>query len=343
MHVRSKVQILVADDFEHFRQSISLMLQDMPELQVVCEVSDGLEAVRKAQELQPDLILLDLGLPKLNGMEAARRIRKLSPGSRILFVSQESSPAVAQEAFDTGAKGYVVKSDAGRELLPAVRTVLNGGVFVSSSLAGHAYVSSTSERSVGHSQIKEAPAPQDVAVTRHHEVAFYSDDASLVNGFGRFIESALSKGSAVIVIASESRRASLIQRLRADGVRVGDAIAEGSYISLDVAGMVSTLMAGDLLDPVRFRKLMGDLIARAARTAKGEHRRVVMCGERAPALLAEGKAEAAIQFEHLCHEILRRYDMDILCGYLSKGFRDTTESPPYGESVPGTQPHMQVE
>jgi len=78
------------------------MLDERPDLQIVCEVSDGLEAVNKAARLQPDLILLDVGLPSMNGIEASRRIRKLSPESKILFVSQESSADVVEEAFRLG-------------------------------------------------------------------------------------------------------------------------------------------------------------------------------------------------------------------------------------------------
>jgi len=109
----------------------------------VGEVSDGLEAVRKVEELQPDLIVLDIGLPSLNGIEAARRIRKLSPESKILFVSQESSADVVQEALVTGAHGYVVKSHAGSELLPAVKAVLEAKRFISASLANHFLVATT--------------------------------------------------------------------------------------------------------------------------------------------------------------------------------------------------------
>src|SRR6266581_6206415 len=101
---------------------------------VIGEASDGLEAVHKAQELQPDLILLDIGLPKLDGIQAGRRIRKISPDSRILFLSLESSRDVVQEALELEAQGYVVKSDTAGELLSAVDAILIGKQFVSSSL-----------------------------------------------------------------------------------------------------------------------------------------------------------------------------------------------------------------
>jgi len=106
-------------------------------LQVIGEASDGLEAVRKAEELQPDLILMDVGLPTLNGIEAARQIRKLSAKSRILFVSQESSADVVQEAFCIGALGYVIKTHAAIELLAALDAVHQGVPFISSGLSGH--------------------------------------------------------------------------------------------------------------------------------------------------------------------------------------------------------------
>jgi DNA-binding NarL/FixJ family response regulator len=125
------------DDYAPWRRFVWSTLQKQPELQVIGEVSDGLEAVRKAQELLPDLILLDIGLPTLNGIEAARRIREHVPKSKILFVSENRSPDIVREALSTRAGGYVVKSDAAGELLPALAAVLQGEQFVSTTLVTH--------------------------------------------------------------------------------------------------------------------------------------------------------------------------------------------------------------
>ena len=130
-------RLLVVEDHEPFRRFVCSTLEKRTELQVIGEVSDGLEAVQKAEELQPDLILLDVGLPTLNGIEAARRIRKRSPQSKILFVSQETSTDVVQEALGLGAMGYVAKTNAGIELLAAVEAVFQGRRFVGASLTGH--------------------------------------------------------------------------------------------------------------------------------------------------------------------------------------------------------------
>jgi DNA-binding NarL/FixJ family response regulator len=127
------IRILVVEDFAPFRRFICSTLEKRRELRVICEVSDGLEAVQKAQELQPDLILLDIGLPTMNGLEAARQIRKLTPGAKIIFVSQESSADVVQEALSLGAWGYVMKMHAGNDLLAAVESVFLQKRFVSST------------------------------------------------------------------------------------------------------------------------------------------------------------------------------------------------------------------
>ena len=133
----STVRVLVVDDYEPFRRFVCSVLGRKPEFQIVGETGDGLDAVRKAEELQPDLIVLDIGLPTLNGIEAARRIRNLSPKSKILFVSQESFADVVQEALSVGAMGYVIKAFAGNELLSAVGAVLENRQFISSGLSGH--------------------------------------------------------------------------------------------------------------------------------------------------------------------------------------------------------------
>jgi len=119
----TSVRVLLVDDYEPFRRLIVSRLQEQPELLVIAEASDGFEAVLKAKELQPDLILLDIGLPKLNGIEAARQIREVSPASKILLVSECRSSDIAKAALNTGGGGYVVKSRGydGQRFLSAIR------------------------------------------------------------------------------------------------------------------------------------------------------------------------------------------------------------------------------
>ena len=128
------VRILLVDDFQPFRSFVLSLLSKAPELEVICEVSDGLEAVHKAEELQPDLILLDVNLPKLNGIEAVSKIQRVAPNSAILFLSECSDLDVVHAALAAGGKGYLLKSAMSRDLVEAIQTVLEGKPFLSHGL-----------------------------------------------------------------------------------------------------------------------------------------------------------------------------------------------------------------
>lgn len=318
------IRVLVAEDYAPFRRFLASTIQNRPGLQIICEVEDGLEAVQKAETLQPELVLLDIGLPRLNGIEAAKQMRKLSPNSKILFVSQESSADIVQAALDTGAGGYVVKTDAGRELVPALDAVLRGQTFVSKSLAGHGFTK-IQDRPAFHGlemldglETRQQPGSQS---TRRHEVGFYWDDRSLLDGFTHFVGTALKSGNAAILIATQAHREKLLDRLHAFGLDVSVAIEQGRYIALDNAETLSTFMVDDLPDPARFSKVTRDLIARTAESVRGEHARIAACGECAPLLWERGNAEGAVRLERLWDEIARSHGVQVLCGYPQNSFQ----------------------
>jgi DNA-binding NarL/FixJ family response regulator len=320
------------EDGEPFRRFIASTLRKKPGIQVICEVSDGVEAVRKAQELQPDLIILDIGLPTLNGIEAARRIRKLAPQSKILFLSQESSADVGQEALGLGAQGYVVKAHAGSELLPAVEAILQGDQFVSSGLRDYYFTDASVAPALRFPSQQEglrSHAPGNGETTRSHKVEFYSDNESFLLGFTHCIQSALEAGNAAIVVATESHRKSLLQRLQTRRLDIAAAIEQGRYIPLDVVETLSGFIVNDLLDPVRFSKVVADFIVTATAAAKAANSRVAICGEGTSVLWAQGKAATAIQLEHLWDETAMTCDIDILCGYVLTNFQREQESDVY--------------
>lgn len=129
-------RVVVVDDFAPWRDFIRSLLQRQPELQIIREVSDGLAAVQVTQELQPDLVLLDIALPLLNGIEVARRIRQCAAKVKILFLSGDCSWEIVSETLRTGAHGYVAKVDAGDELLTGVMAVLQGEKYICTRFAG---------------------------------------------------------------------------------------------------------------------------------------------------------------------------------------------------------------
>jgi DNA-binding NarL/FixJ family response regulator len=131
---KTTIRVLLVDDHEVARRGIRSVLAGNPDLEVVGESADGEEAVKKTAELRPDIVLLDISLPGISGIDAARSIHKLSPETRVIFVSQHDSVRIAKDAMSFGASGYVVKSDAGRDLLAAIDAAHEGLTFVSRTL-----------------------------------------------------------------------------------------------------------------------------------------------------------------------------------------------------------------
>lgn len=118
------IRILVIDDFEPWRISVRSILKRNPWLRVIDEGRDGIEAIEKAATLRPDVVLLDIGMPRLNGIGAARKIRQACPASKIIFLTQEDSSDVRSAALDTGAAAYVLKSTAASQLLPTIEKAM---------------------------------------------------------------------------------------------------------------------------------------------------------------------------------------------------------------------------
>ncbi len=266
------IRILVVEDHSDWRKLIRLLLQMRPEWQIISEVSDGSEAVQKAEELKPDLILLDIRLPKLNGIEAARQIRPLSPDSKIVFLSMDDSPDVVQSALSTGAQGYVCKSRAQGDLLPAIDAVLRGEQFVSAEIETYKLPDTTKQRD-----------------PHRHEALFYRDDKVFLDRGTRFISAALRVGDVVAVVVTESHRDSLFYRLKAQGLDVEAAIKLRRYLSLDVAETLSMFMANDIPDPKLFFDVVGGLVSKAAKAGERENSRVAICGRNVQAIVTGGR------------------------------------------------------
>lgn len=285
-------KILVVEDFADFRRFVCALLAQRVEFQVT-QAADGLAAVWRAEELQPDLILLDIGLPSLNGLEVARRVLKLAPAAKILFLSQESSPDVLREAFSLGARGYVHKSRAQSDLLTAIDAVLRGNQYIGAGLE----------------------FGTDDRVPHRHEVQFYSTDAVLLESFTRFLATALRNNDPAIVLATKSHRESIVESLQAQGFAVDAAIQRGTYVSLDAAEMLSTVMVNDVPDVARFFEGLCRLIASTAKAANKECPRIAICGECVGLLCAMGNTDAAVRLEKAGNDLIQTRSVDIMCAY----------------------------
>jgi DNA-binding NarL/FixJ family response regulator len=299
-------RILVIEDHAPWRRQIASVLRGGG-WHVVGEGADGLEGIQKAEALRPDVVIVDVELPALNGLEAARHILTRGFSSRILFVSAHRSWDIAAAALGTGASGYILKSDVGRELLPAMDALVRGKPFISAVLTGRPLNTTEQERHPRR--------------PRCHQAAFYSEDAILLDAFVRFAAAALEAGRTVIVIAVESRRNELRQKLRAHGVDIGHVVEDGRYVSVDVADTLSAFMVGGWPDEARFWKMGASLIADAASASRGTHPLVAAYGECAASLLSDGMVDAAIRLEQLWSELASTYNVDVLCGYSERLLR----------------------
>jgi DNA-binding NarL/FixJ family response regulator len=275
------VKILVVEDYGPIRQFICAALRQRADFQIV-EAADGLEGVQKAAELHPDLVLLDISLAKVHGFEAARRIRRLAPRARLIFLSQETSPEIVREAFRLGGRAYIQKLRTASDLLPAVDAVVNGRSFVSGNVAVPALPQSGPHR---------------------HEMVFCQDAASVVDVLTRFTAAALNAGDAAIALVTSPHCERIVQGLRRRRVDIDGAMRSGTFRWFAADEAQDPL---DLIDAVSR--------ARGAAVAAGKaHPRVACCGERAGRLWAEGRTAEAVALEQGCRWLPA--DVDVLCAY----------------------------
>lgn len=303
---KSIFRVLVVDDYEPWRRFILSSLQKWPELQIVGEASDGQEAVQKSRQLRPDLILLDIGLLSMNGIEAAKQIRQELPNARILFCSENRFPDVVEEALRAGAGGYLSKSDAGRDLLSAVISVIGGRRFVSRRLAGHCFAE-TSETGIRD---------------QGHAVQFYTDDAVLLDELAALFRGSLGEGRSVAAIMTSSHRIGLERRLLAQGIDVGEATQNGRLWMFDADQALSEFMQPAGPSRERFLLQFGNILRKLKSTSVAKGGGVVVFGEMVAVLWEQKKYEAAIRLEELWNELGLTSSFYLCCAYPANTFRD---------------------
>src|SRR5688572_1288411 len=284
--------ILVVEDHAAVRKSICFQLGEWPEVRVIGEAADGLEAVQLVSDLQPDLVLLDIGLPSLGGMEVARLIRSTVPSVKVVFVSMESSPDIVRQAFGVGAVGYVNKLHLQNDLRTALQAAVSGRQFASND-----------------AKVNPVIAPSQ------HDAQFYFDEPGLVQSVTRFVAAALNSANPAVLIATEPHREAIYQQLKNAAFDVDGAVQRGTYVSMDADNALSQVMAGDLPDRNRFLAGLTDLVNSVSRASRFPNPKVSIFGECAGMLSLRGNIEAALQLEETGNELIKSHNVSILCSY----------------------------
>jgi CheY-like chemotaxis protein len=293
------LRVLVVDDHDAWRRQISSTVRNSRGWQIVGEVADGPEAVREAKALNPDLILLDVELPTLNGIEAARQIVVQSPASRILFVSAHRSWDVVEAALDSGGHGYIVKTETDEELMPAMAAVVTGRRYIGSLFTDH-FAGVVDCHAVAH-------------LDRHHELCVYCDDGSRLEGYVGFARAALTSDK-IAVFAVESERMDVLrERLRSEGPAMSTALDQQQCRLVDMGAAVSDFAIGDSLDEARFWKVANGLVMEVARSSRRALSRIAFCGDGVAMLLRSGRVDAAVRLEHLWDRLCRGLNVQTLC------------------------------
>jgi CheY-like chemotaxis protein len=239
--------------------------------------------------------MLDIGLPMLSGLEVAERIRATVPDAKLMFVTNESSLEVVEQAFRRGAHGYVYKPRVQRDVLPVLDAIIRGGRFVSGGL--------------------ERIARGDSLASHRHDVVFCSSDAVLIGAFSRFIAGALREGNAVVAVVTAAHERRLQSSLEASHVDVALAIRQQRYLPVNVSELLAKATVSGCLDPLRYMDAARDRLTDVTRRASDQHVRIAACGEGTSICWAHGHVDAAIRLEHLWDEIAMGRQMDVLCAY----------------------------
>jgi CheY-like chemotaxis protein len=302
----SSVEILIVDDQARFRRMVRSLIESQPEYRVCGEAGDGIEAVEKVHQLHPDLVLMDINMPRMNGLEATRIIRRESPDCNVIIVTQNDATVAREQARGVDANGFVTKSDLIRDLLPEMGRVVmeNNG-----SLDETRNAAANGEPWCG---LLTGAAPRD------HIVQLYQDQQFLNRAVCRFAAAAIANGEGVILVPTIAHWDAFRPRLESEGVDVQAAEKRGQLTIVDADNLLPTFMRDGMPDSPVFMGLAANVVSQAR--GEGRYPKVRWWGEMVNILWERGDVAASMNLEDLFDQLAHEQDISIFCSFSMDNF-----------------------
>ena len=300
------LRILIVDDHEVVRRGVRSLLSARTEWSVCGEAEDGLEAIEKAKRLQPDIVLMDITMSRMDGVQATKVIRQEVPEAKVILISQNDPSVGRMQAADADARDFVAKIDLPRDLLSTIDRVVGQG---KQKIGGRVNQDMQNEP---WCRLLDDAAPQN------HIVQLYQDEKFLSRAVCRFAVSAINHGEGVILVPTSGHWNALRPRLEAEGVDVKAAQSCGQLTVIDADQLLPNFMRNSMPDGPLFLGLAGETITRA----RGGDRftKVRWWGEMVNVLWERGDVAASMGLEDLFHKLAHDRDIAIFCSFLMDNF-----------------------
>jgi CheY-like chemotaxis protein len=300
------VEVLIVDDQARFRRLLRSLIESQPEYRVCGEASDGMEAIQKVDQLHPDLVLMDINMPRMNGLEATRIIRRESPDCNVVIVSQNDARVTRDQARSADANGFVTKSDLIRDLLPEIGRVAMENI---SKLGETKESAAKGEPWCG---LLADAAPRD------HIVQLYQDQQFLNRAVCRFAAAAIANGEGVILVPTIAHWDAFRPRLESEGVDVKAAEKRGQLTIVDADNLLPSFMRDGMPDTPVFLGLAASVVSQAR--GEGRYPKVRWWGEMVNILWERGDVAASMNLEDLFDQLADQEDIAIFCSFLMDNF-----------------------
>ncbi|HEX3738089.1 MAG TPA: response regulator [Terriglobales bacterium] len=325
----SSVEILIADDREPFRRMVRSLVESQPDYHICGEAGDGVEAIERVRQLRPDIVLMDINMPRMNGLEATRVIRSEAPECNVIIVTQNDVTVAREQARSANAKGFVTKSDLARDLLPTIEKFRSAKPEAHEANIAHKAESSNGRVAVeNNSSLHQTKSAADhaepwcgllnSAAARDHIVQLYQDQQFLNRAVCRFAAAAITNGEGVILVPTVAHWDAFRPRLEREGVDVKAAEKRGQLTVVDADNLLPTFMRDGMPDSPVFLGLAQNVISHAR--GNGRYPKVRWWGEMVNLLWERGDVAASMQLEDQFDQLAHEQDIAIFCSFLMDNF-----------------------